>query len=149
MKYLKLIVIVTIVFITFACNNNQQGTTGSEYNINNPASASGKSTNGLPVITFDELEYNFGTLIQGEKVAHSFRFTNTGDGNLVISNVGASCGCTAPKWSREPIAPGEIGFIEVVFDSRGREGKQIKTVKVFSNTQPNNTDLIIRCDIVN
>jgi hypothetical protein len=149
MKNYSILLVFTAFLFSVSCNDNQQGNTGNEYNINNPESASGNSSNGLPEISFEELEYNFGTLIQGEKVSHNFKFTNTGEGNLVISNVGASCGCTAPKWSKEPIKPGDSGHIEVVFDSKGREGKQTKSVKVFANTQPNSTDLVIRCDIVN
>lgn len=151
MKILNLTCFVFFFILFTACggdkSNNQ---TGSEFNINNPATADSKSKgkNLQPEISFDNTEYNFGTLIQGEKVAHNFTFTNTGKGNLVISNVSASCGCTTPAWSREPIPPGGTGFIEVVFDSRGREGRQTKTIKVFSNTQPSVTDLTVRCDIV-
>ncbi|HRW21492.1 MAG TPA: DUF1573 domain-containing protein, partial [Bacteroidales bacterium] len=64
-----------------------------------------------------------------------------------ISNVKASCGCTTPKWSKEPIKPGQKGTIEVVFDSAGRSGEQAKTVKVYCNTQPNVIELRIRCQI--
>lgn len=143
-----ILILIFIIPVLFSCKENNNQTTGNEYNITNQNS-SNANIKGTPIITFKELEYNFGTLIQGEKVAHSFVFTNTGGGNLIISNVSASCGCTAPKWSREPIPAGGTGKIEVVFDSKGRDGKQTKTVKVYSNTEPNVTDLVIRCDIVN
>jgi hypothetical protein len=131
-----------------SCKNNKKPTTGNEYNIDNPNTADPNgNSGGLPKIDFAELEYNFGTVIQGEKVSHSFEFTNNGTGNLVISNVKASCGCTVPKWTKEPIKPGKTGTIEIIFDSTNKDGKQTKTANVYSNTQPNVTELIIRCDV--
>lgn len=146
------IIVYTLGFILFAslisCNNSNTQT-GGEYNITNPSSANGNNTdNNLPIIKFTETEYNFGTVIQGEKVAHSFVFENTGTGNLIISNVKASCGCTVPKWTKEPIKPGQTGNIELVFDSANRDGIQTKSAKVYSNTQPNVTELLIRCEVI-
>ncbi len=145
------------VFIFFICCilglvscTNQSKKTGGEYNVTNPESAEGYAeNNGLPIINFEEFEFNLGTIIQGEKVSHVFVFENTGKGNLIISNVKASCGCTVPKWTKEPIKPGQKGNIELVFDSSNREGKQIKSAKVYSNTQPNVNELTLRCEIIN
>ncbi len=134
----------------YSCNNGDKKT-GGEYNITNSATADGENgkNGGLPTIDFEETEYNFGTVIQGEKVSHSFVFKNNGDGNLIISNVKASCGCTVPKWTKEPIKPGQTGTIELVFDSSNRDGKQTKSAKVYSNTQPNVMELFIRCEVIN
>lgn len=133
-----------------ACGTSSKPTTGGEYNIDNPATAD--ETTGeqpdMPQITFDEQDFNFGTVIQGEKVSHSFGYTNTGTANLVISNVKASCGCTVPKWTKEPVKPGGTGYVEIIFDSSNREGSQIKSANVFSNTSPNMHELHIRCEIV-
>jgi hypothetical protein len=139
-----------IGILTFVSCNNSNNKTGGEYNIDNPANADNPdgTSDGMPEITFDETEYNFGTVIQGEKVIHNFVFTNTGKGNLIISNVKASCGCTVPKWTKEPIKPGEKGTIEIKFDSSNRDGKQTKTAKVYSNTTPNVTELVIRCEVI-
>ncbi len=147
-KYIFLLGLV-VAFGLSSCNSGKTKT-GGEYNIDNPANADNPDANvdGLPIIELEETEYNFGTVIQGEKVAHSFVFTNTGDGNLVISNVKASCGCTVPKWTKEPVKPGKTGTIELVFDSSNRDGKQTKTAKVYSNTSPNITELVIRCEII-
>lgn len=145
--FLTLTILLTVTL--FSCNNNNNKT-GGEYNITNSETADGTSNDdGLPTIDFDELEFNFGTVIQGEKVSHSFVFKNNGNGNLIISNVKASCGCTVPKWSKEPIKPGKTGLIELVFDSANRDGKQTKSAQVYSNTQPNATELVIRCEIIN
>ena len=88
---------------------------------------------GMPQISFDDESFNFGTIAQGEKVSHTFKFRNIGDGPLQITDVTTSCGCTASKYSLEPVAPGESGTVEVIFDSYGREGKQLKSANVWTN----------------
>lgn len=94
-------------------------------------------TTGVAVITFKMLEHNFGTVKAGEKVGCIFPFTNTGDADLVLTSATASCGCTVPKYNKKPVAPGETGTVEVVFDTSGREGMQTKTVVVQSNAENN------------
>ncbi len=66
--------------------------------------------------------YNFKPVTDGEKVEYSYRFKNTGTKPLVIVDATASCGCTVPQKPEKPILPGEIGFIKIVFDSKGRVG---------------------------
>ena len=99
-------------------------------------------------IQFEETVYDFGTIKDGESVTHTYVFTNTGTAPFVISNAKGSCGCTVPKWSREPIAPGESSEIVVTFNSRGkgREGgvNQNKRVTITGNTDPANTYLSIK-----
>jgi hypothetical protein len=55
---------------------------------------------------------------------------------LVLSNVSASCGCTTPSYSTDPVQPGESGYIKVKFNSKGKEGKLNKTVTAYANTKP-------------
>ncbi|WP_186756558.1 DUF1573 domain-containing protein [Echinicola salinicaeni] len=86
-----------------------------------------------PVITFEETEKNFGDISQGTKVEHTFKFTNTGTEVLKISNVAATCGCTVPKWPKEPVAPGKSAEIKVTFNSAGKMGKQRSIVRIYSN----------------
>ncbi len=95
----------------------------------------------MPVIKFDNMEHDFGTIKQGDKVEHIYKFTNEGTTDLVISQVKPSCGCTAPDWTKTPVKPGEQGEIKVVFDSNGKSGKQSKTVNVHSNTE-SGTDIL-------
>ena len=99
-------------------------------------------------IEFTEKAFDFGTLEEGEKVEHVFKFTNTSTNPLIISNARGSCGCTVPEWPREPIAPGEKGEIKVKFDSKGKKGKQSKTVTITANTIPGNTLLTINSDVI-
>lgn len=87
-----------------------------------------------PAITWEEKTYDFGNIYQGDKVEHTFYFTNTGNEPLIITNVQVSCGCTTPKgWPRDPIPPGAKGEITVSFNSTGKMGMQNKPVTLVSN----------------
>lgn len=103
---------------------------------------------GKPVIKFVEESHDFGDINPGEKVSYTFTYTNEGDGNLVILAAAASCGCTVPKWNKDPLPPGEKGYVEVVFDSSGRSGKQVKNVTIRSNCDPPVKVLQIQANIV-
>lgn len=88
-----------------------------------------------PIITWDKNTHDFGDITQGEKVEHTFKFTNTGSEPLVITNVEVTCGCTTPKgWPRDPINPGGKGEITVQFDSTHKIGRQNKVATVISNS---------------
>ncbi|MBV6645136.1 MAG: DUF1573 domain-containing protein [Cyclobacteriaceae bacterium] len=88
---------------------------------------------GGPKITFMESVYDFGEIVQGDIVKHVFDFENTGTEPLILSNVRTTCGCTAPSWPREPIAPGEAATITISFNSRGKLGMQNKIITILSN----------------
>lgn len=111
--------------------------------VTNPKSAT-QPTGKQPVITFDKLEYDFGTLLQGEVVSYSFRFTNTGNAPLLISSVSTSCGCTAGDFSREPVAPGKEGYIKASYNSKGHHGFQNRSLTVVTNTNPSQTVLRLK-----
>ena len=92
-----------------------------------------------PVITFKENSKDFGDIVQGQQVAHTFVLTNTGKQPLIISNVAATCGCTVPSWPKEPVAPGKSAEIKVSFNSTGKavETPIVKsTRKVSTKVQP-------------
>jgi hypothetical protein len=91
-----------------------------------------------PVITFEKNTHNFGDITQGDKVEKVFKFTNTGNEPLIITNVSVSCGCTTPVWPHEPIPPGGAGEITVGFNSAGKMGLQNKVLPISSNAV--NTD---------
>lgn len=116
--------------------------------IRNPKSAEGEKQVSMPEITFTKTEHDFGRLIQGEQVVYVFKFRNTGNADLLISKVSASCGCTASKYTREPVKPGQEGKIEVTFDSNGQRGIQNKTVTVLTNGRPQTTVLRIKAQVV-
>ena len=89
----------------------------------------------LPVAKFESMEYDFGTITEGDKVEHVFKVTNEGTADLVISEVKPSCGCTVPEYTKTAIAPGANGDIKVIFNSAGKSGNQEKTVTVTLNTE--------------
>jgi len=99
-------------------------------------------TTGDAIITFDEVEHDFGKIDEGERVAYIFAFANTGDADLVVTSVITSCGCTASKYDNKPISSGRKGSVEVVFDSSDRSGLQTKTITVQSNAK--NKFIILR-----
>lgn len=117
-------------------------------NVSNPLTASGVSKDELPVIVFEKESYDFGKIIQGEKVSYRFKFKNEGKTDLVISAVTTSCGCTTPEYSKEPIEPGKDGYVTVKFDSENRQGVQQKSITVLANTLPNSTVLHIKAEVV-
>jgi len=87
-------------------------------------------------ISFNETEHDFGTI--GEKdgnVTTNFVMTNNGSEPVVISNVQASCGCTTPVWTKEPIEPGKTGKISVTYSPLGRVFPFTKTITVFLANQ--------------
>jgi hypothetical protein len=105
-------------------------------------------TGPTTTVEFEEEVFDYGEIMEGEKVTHVYKFKNTGNEPLVISNAKGSCGCTVPDWPKAPIAAGESGEIKVVFDSKGK-GKvggspQSKRVTITANTDPVNSYLTIK-----
>jgi len=123
--------LVTVVLLGWALASSCGGSTSGS------GRAVATDTTGTAVIDFNELEHNFGSIKEGEKVGCIFSFTNTGDADLILTAASASCGCTVPKYEKKPVAPGGKGAIEVIFDSSGRSGLQSKTVVVQSNAENN------------
>ena len=123
-------------------------------NVNNPATptATKPAEPAAPVgpttvMSFDELEFDYGVVDEGEKVKHVYKFKNTGSEPLIISNAKGSCGCTVPSWPKEPIPPGASGEIDVEFNSKGKKGKQSKRVTITANTDPVQTFLTIKGEV--
>ena len=89
-----------------------------------------------PKIVFEELSHDFGTFKEEAGVQTTeFTFKNTGTVPLLVNNVRASCGCTTPKWTREPVAPGKSGSIQVSYNPKNRPGRFAKSVTVRSNAE--------------
>ncbi len=89
-----------------------------------------------PKIEFDKMEHNFGTFSESNGIqTTTFEFTNKGGSPLIINQVNASCGCTTPEWTREPVAPGNKGVVKVSYNPANRPGAFSKTVTVRSNAE--------------
>lgn len=104
------------------------GAANAQSNTNAPA-------NGAKIV-FSSLEHNYGTITKGGDGDCVFTFTNEGNEPLILSNVKASCGCTTPKWTREPIMPGQTGEIKVHYNTSNVGGFN-KTITVTSNAVDN------------
>ena len=96
------------------------------------------STNqsGKPVVQFYNMTHNYGKIEQGDKVEYKFKFKNIGTSELVVNDATATCGCTMPSYPFIPIGPGEEGYIGVVFDSKGKLGRQKPAVTINTNADP-------------
>ncbi len=101
-------------------------------------------------IKFDSTKYNFGSFSETEPIQKcTFAFTNAGDLPLVINQAVASCGCTVPKYTKEPIAPGASGEIEVTYNGKGKfPGHFKKTITVRTNGEPAVTRLYIEGEMI-
>jgi len=103
----------------------------------------------LATISFNELIHDFGTFKEEDGNATcTFSFTNTGSIPLVINRVTASCGCTSPAWSREPIIPGGGGFVKATYNPKNRPGKFSKSLTVFSNATKKTVVLTIKGEVI-
>lgn len=97
------------------------------------------------VITCEKTVHNFGEIKEADgKVSHTFVVKNEGTTPLVISNVTASCGCTTPDWTKEPIPAGKTGEVKVTFDPKNRPGNFMKTIRLYGNGMKNGFLLSIR-----
>lgn len=95
-----------------------------------PAAASTLTVDNM---AFKAESHDFGTVEEGPAAEYVFAFTNTGKEPLTIQRVQASCGCTTPDWSKEPILPGKSGIVKASYGTAGRPGHFEKTLTVFSN----------------
>jgi hypothetical protein len=100
----------------------------------------------LAVAAFDAQNYDFGKIKQSVPVTHEFKFTNTGKVPMIITNVQASCGCTTPDWSKEPIAPGGKGFIKATYNAAS-VGAFNKAVTVTANIPNGSVQLFIKGEV--
>jgi hypothetical protein len=93
---------------------------------------------------FNEQSHDFGSVTEGNIASHEFEFTNVGNQPIIISNVKASCGCTTPFWTKEPVLPGQIGKIKASYNSKGRPGAFNKTITITSNASEPSKMLTIK-----
>ena len=147
MKKIAVIAIALTVILSACQTANKSGSNATENptaaNINQnqhapqaprtPEYQSKASSMAPTTVEFANEAYNYGVVTQGEKVTHQFKFKNTGSEPLVLTRVKPSCGCTTPSYSKDPVAPGEEGYIDVTFDTQAKKGMQNKTVTVTGN----------------
>ncbi len=145
---MKQLLFILLAAGLFACQNagtkTDNALTQEEKDI-----ATKDSANFTSIQWLDSTYIDLGKVKEGQVIEVSYRFKNSGDKNLVIANVSASCGCTVPEKPEKPFSPGEEGVIKAKFDSKGRaKGETRKEVFVTANTTPENlTQLSFRVEI--
>lgn len=127
-----------------ACGNKADNDQIPADVVNNSSSADQQYDGDGPHMSFNKTEHDFGEILKGEKVVCTFRFTNTGNADLVISSHTASCGCTVPDYPKGAISPGDSGNITVVFNSNGKKGVQNKSIILITNCQPPSVSIRIK-----
>lgn len=116
--------------------------------IRNPNSAQGyDSSEKMPVISFEKDMYDFGRISQEDNLSYGFKFTNTGNSDLVISSCSATCGCTVADYPKNRIKPGESDYVTVSFKAAGKHGQQFQEVTVCTNAQPARVKLKIQAQV--
>ncbi|MDQ3289821.1 MAG: DUF1573 domain-containing protein [Bacteroidota bacterium] len=100
------------------------------------------------VLKFEKETHEFGNIPEGVQATYEFKFKNTGNQPVVISNVQPSCGCTTPDWTKEPILPGKSGKVKAVYISAGRPGAFHKSITVTSNASNPTLALFIKGTVV-
>ncbi len=117
-----------LIVLLAACSGNDQSTLDSKGTI--------ATEKQYTTIEWIDSSRNYGNINEGQKLAISFRFKNSGTKPLIIESVQPACGCTVADYPKKPLAPGEEGEITGEFDSKDREGLQHKDLTVTSNTTP-------------
>lgn len=112
-----------------------------------PAAPAAPANPNAADFKFEKEVHDFGNIKEGTQAEYVFKFTNTGKEPLVITNVQASCGCTTPKWTKEPVKPGESGSVTAIYNSKGRPGNFNKAVTITSNAKTAQKVLFIKGNV--
>lgn len=141
MKKIIFLLTVLMAFAFTSCKDNAADKVSED----NVAAAEERDAEAgkFPVMAFEESVYDFGTIEQGAPQEHVFKFTNTGDSDLIIVDAKSSCGCTVPEYPKTPVAPGESGELLVKFNGSGKN-QVSKTVTITANTQSGKETLSIK-----
>jgi len=125
-----------------SCKENASGKINAS-NVELAADRDAQAKN-LPTMSFEKSEHDFGTIVAGTPQETTFKFTNTGNAPLIITDAKSSCGCTVPQYPKNtPIAPGDTGELLVQFNGSGLN-QVTKTITVTANTEKGSEILRIR-----
>ena len=125
-----------LIAVLASCNNQAKNGESSNTDSTEVVGTSNDSTaTAGGKIEFENNVYEFGTIKEGDKVDHVFKFKNTGTEPVILAQVSASCGCTTPEYTKDPILPGKEGEIKVSYNSEGQVGLQQKIVTISSNAE--------------
>jgi hypothetical protein len=154
---MKKIIIACAAFSLLACSGESSDSeTGSNSIVANPNPEVGTNEfeevveKETTTIEYVETVHSFGDVSYPSENIYTFKFRNTGNAPLIIESAKASCGCTVPNKPEDPIMPGEMGEMDVIFRPKeGQQGTQVsKRVTVTANTDPEQTYLEITANVL-
>jgi hypothetical protein len=134
--------LVSVLSLFFACGNSPKSDSKTEVTFEN---AKGEKYSDLK---FSEDFFDFGSIVQGEVVSHTFHFHNDGNDVLIIKDLIPDCGCTEPKIEKKSLKPGEESSVEVIFNSKGWAGSQYKSVTLRTNSPNREKSVTIKANVV-
>ena len=156
MKSIKLSIFSCVAFLLLSANSFAQQVTKSPAQ-RAPQVTSSKATDNISTsaqelkpateVKWQETNHNFGDIKKGVPVTNDFTFVNTTSETIVISNVKASCGCTATNYTKTPIKAGETGFVSAKFNAAAT-GPFSKTIRVNFNEGEKPVTLVIKGKVV-
>ncbi|TXD50687.1 MULTISPECIES: DUF1573 domain-containing protein [unclassified Polaribacter] len=138
MKKITILFAFLISSSLFISCGNGTGSATSKINKDNLESAKSRDVeikNGAASISFESTEYDFGTVNEGDIVETTFKVTNSGTTDLVITDAKVTCGCTVPVWPKKPIKPGQTEDVQVKFNTNGKQNRQQKNITLITNTE--------------
>jgi len=133
------IVLILLGLLLGSCNSGAQKTT----------STIKSDESGVAKFVFSEEIHNFGSINASEIVSYTFTFRNEGTKTLTITEIDSGCGCTEVKIKNKTIGPKEEGQIEVIYNSAGEVGRQLKIITLTSNAEPTQKQLFIKANVTN
>jgi hypothetical protein len=137
MKKIILSSLVLILLVGMSSAQNSSNTVTSIVAVNGE----------LPQFNWEKTSYSFGKIVQGKPVTLKYEFVNSGNAPLIISEVKPGCGCTVANYTKEAVAPGSKGFVEITYNAAAM-GNFSKSVSVTANTNPNLVVLSFNGEVV-
>jgi len=133
---------IIVLSLLYACSGSPKADSGVIRTSNT------KGEEKYSDLQFEEDFFDFGSIVQGEVVSHTFHFQNAGNEALTIKDLIPDCGCTQPKIDKKVFNPGEKGFVEVIFNSKGWRGSQYKSVTFRTNSPNREKSVTIKANVV-
>ena len=139
----KLVLLIVINVFLIGCSQKKKDDSTQSENI-----ATESIVTDFAKISLEEEEHDFGDIMEGDVVSHTFNFTNTGSVPLQISGTETTCGCTTPEYTKRSININEKGTITVEFDSKGKQGIQNKQVRIKANIKEGHQSIKIKANVI-
>lgn len=134
-KIIILFAFIVSVSSLVSCGNSNATAKINKDNLSKAKNRDAEIKKGAASIAVDNKEYDFGTVNEGDIVEKTFKVTNSGKIDLVITDAKVTCGCTVPVWPKAPIKPGETKEVKVKFNTSGKRNRQRKDITLITNTK--------------